>query len=860
MSETEWPSAAFIASLELLDRGQSAESLDLMRNALLDCERSGHEHRSAQCLKWIGILQADIGDLGSAEVSLRRALDLLVVFDDVELAGDCRGELGTVLADSGSLEEAIELLRDTCAVCAEIGDFESEAEYSGVLGQAYEKLELPDQARLAYQRASEYFKVAERWSEAAHCCERTGTCLMDLDDGVGARREFIVARDLFEREGDDLDVARCQYLFGLCSGTENLDEAVAELRCALSYFDSTGRIEAVGDCWEQLGDLYWDAGLVDETFDAMTRALSRHQESGRQLRSAHCHSRLGQVHANRRSVESAILSFATARDLYAEEEPVEAADIDILLGGIHEDLGRLAEAASIYMRARRTYVTLDDPVAVAVCDMHIATVRMHMGEYLSAERALIDAASVFEAASEPVLRAEALRYRATVRSTLQEMLEAESLLREALQLVEGHDVAEFETDCRQDLAILRLTTADYESAISELGQARASFADLGKHEKASLCLQQTGWAFASLGRYSEAERALIDSRANLAKNGAIAASIGSTAYLAQIYLETGRLDDSETLYVQARDAYELMGAHDRVAGIDQNLGGIYLARGDLDAAEESFERAVGQFTGLGRHSWSALCQSNLGGVVLLKGDFARASSLIDSAVTQMRTDPAHRRAIVGAERNRACAELLLGHKDRGLVYLGASRAAALELGTMLEVARCDFLSALWIVDMDSDEGLREGIDLALPAVRYLDSRRFQFTVASTRAAWTKTIALWSSYIFDWAHRLGDEELLSELVESTINAGTHVSQVSDDASKTTMDLVSPGLDLGLNIDRTQFGTAVTTMAGSLIVGAVLPMQPPPKLLMPDGRIALNQYLRSMNTRYGVVPQTSVVSVV
>lgn len=860
MADNAWPSAAFLVGLDLLDQGRTNESLGVMCQVLADCESAGNAYRIAHSLRWIGALQLELGELKSAVDSLRYALRLLVDVDDVELTADCTGMLGMALADLDDMREAVELLEATCAVCGDCGDIESEGLYSNALGEAYEKLDSFGPARRAYVRAAECFRLAEHWAEAADSSESAGSCSIEMDDSAGARDAFRAARDLYEHDGDELDAARCQFLFGLCSGLDNIVEAESELLSAIDYFGSTSHKEMEGDCWEQLGELYMAAERVDDSLTAFENALSRREETTGGMQSAYCHRQLARLHAHRQAVEPAISSFTAARNLYVDLEPAEAADIDIILGEILEDLGRLEESLVAYTRARSVRVALDNEVAVALCDMNIGTVRMHMGDHTSAERILVGASAVFSAAGEHVDHARSLRYRAAVKRELAELTEAEALLHEALRLVQGFDnVAELENDCKQDLALLLYLSTDFSGAIDELAVIRAEYVSLGVSAKADLCLQNIGAAYSSLGRYADAERALVQSRNALEKSGIYSAAAVSDAHLSQLYLETGRLEDSENAFARARHTFESMGATDRIAMLDQNLAGLHMSRGDLDAAEEAFRRAAAVFAALDQRPRSALCRCNLGAVALLKSQFSRAAHIIGEALHELRSDPAHRRTVAWAERNRACAELLLGNKNRGLVHLGAARTLALELGTMLDVAKCDYIAALWDVSDTGDDRLREGIDLALPALQYLDAQRFQFSSAGTREAWSKTVALWTSNLFDWAHRLDDETLMAELIESAINSGTHVSDSPADLTAVSMDLASSGHDI--DFGAKQLPTLdIRGRAGSLIAGAVLPMQPPPTLVMPDGRIALGAYFRAADSRYGKQARPSAVSVV
>ena len=144
----------------------------------------------------------------------------------------------------------------------------------------------------------------------------------------------------------------------------------------------------------------------------------------------------------------------------------------------------------------------------------------------------------------------------------------------------------------------------------------------------------------------------------------------------------------------------------------------------------------------------------------------------------------------------------------------------------------------------------------MPALLYLDAQRFQFASAAARRSWSTTISLWNTHVFKWAHELGDATLLTDLIESAINSGTHVSEVSVDTHAAlsevsfSSDSDAPTMDVA---------DAVAGVARTLIAGSVLPMRPPPRLSMPGGRIVLGQFLQSVDTRYGLVVRPATVNV-
>ena len=853
-SETSSLDAEMYAGVRLVEEGRARDGLHVLEQALVGCEQAGDVRRIGLCLRWVGAAHAELGSSEMSIRSLHRAIVNSSSADDVPLEADCRGLLGLVLFDSGHTEDAVEQLRQACALSESCGDIESEANCSSALAEVYEEMSCYEPARTLYQRAAELFWSVHYAADSAENRESAGLCSIDLDESEAARDDFGLACELFAREGDDFAVARCLFLLGVCSVEDDPAGAERNFKAAIEHLDGPEHADLEGDCWEQLGDLYLDAQRVEESFTAFGNALALHERTGRAVRSAHCYRQVGRLHAHRRAVGPAVESFEAARSLYVDVDPGEAVDLDIMLGRIFEDLGKYPAAIASYTRARQTSIPLDDAVVTALCDMNTGTVRMHLGDHTTARALLVGAADTFARCGARVEEAQCLRYLSSVQPSTTE--QSAELLAKSLRLIDGLGEVELELDCRQDLALVQFVRGNYERAVGEYESVREAFLGLEMHEKAGLCLQSVGMCLMSMGRYEKSERALIESRAVFVRHKIPAAVAVSDGHLGQLYLDTGRFDDSEHAFRRARQGFESVGATDRVAMINQNLGGLYLARDDLGAAELSFSRAHEQFARLGDSARSAVCQCNIGAAVFKKGQFERASSLIGRALIHLERDPDHRRLVAWAHRNRACAELMLGNCEQSLVFLGSARSMSKELDALIDVAKCDFLAALCQASVPGHDSLRAALDLALPALLYLDAQRFQFASAAARRSWSTTISLWNTHVFKWAHELGDATLLTDLIESAINSGTHVSEVSVDTHAAlsevsfSSDSDAPTMDVA---------DAVAGVARTLIAGSVLPMRPPPRLSMPGGRIVLGQFLQSVDTRYGLVVRPATVNV-
>lgn len=200
-----------------------------------------------------------------------------------------------------------------------------------------------------------------------------------------------------------------------------------------------------------------------------------------------------------------------------------------------------------------------------------------------------------------------------------------------------------------------------------------------------------------------------------------------------------------------------------------------------------------------------------------------------------------------AELNAGCHLNLGRARDRQGRHADAVDEIAIaqkkfeQLGSGLLHARSAIASALthagWA---ESPLGRDEVLDLLLPALLYLDQRRFQFSTVRARSGWKQMVAQSNRRAFELA--ADNPKLLAQLIENTINSGVHTSDTDDigvpTSPVTSTDAQAPTLD-GLG----------RSSVGSLLAGTRLPMRPPPEIVMPDGTVALGRYRQLARERFG-----------
>ncbi|MFI6165478.1 tetratricopeptide repeat protein [Nocardia sp. NPDC051052] len=379
-------------------------------------------------------------------------------------------------------------------------------------------------------------------------------------------------------------------------------------------------------------------------------------------------------------------------------------------------------------------------------------------------------------------------------------------------------------DCSHGLGVAYAGMGRYSLAEAAFEAARAAFDQLGRRQHAANSMQGLGNVFEATGRYALAEQAHRSARAVFAELGSVAGVAECDLNLGVVYESMTRYRAAELAYRRARSEFATLDRAEAVAECDQNLGIVYEIAQRYDMAGLAHRRARRVFVELGLSERAADCALNLGVVHRSSTDYRRAER-----------DFAHARAVY--------VELELPEKvawcdiNRGLSAALAARSSAPG-------------SPEW------REGLRAGLSLVVPAVLFLDAGRFQFARAQARQAWARVLGIRWSALFEWAAELGDCELVADLVEAAINSGVHVGITGHERIHAESEFARIGsaeLPIAMPLDE---HTAAHSSGGHrLVAGAILPMIAPPRLLMPDGHLALDRYADRVEALYGRIDRLS-----
>lgn len=859
------------SALDLLEAGEPDQALALLRSVLPNC--SGLTR--AECLRWIAAAESVLGADQAAAEALTHAATLLTAQPFSALTVECDQLAGRVLAELRRPGEAVPYLRAAVAGLrrlaawdtpdcddpewiAEIADSEDD------LARALTASGEHAAALPVFRAASAGFHRAGRRAEAADSRFAGAWAAVELEDATLVRDEFAAARALFEMLDAATEVGHCSYLIGsACVELGDDDQALTELRRARIELDADAERLSVADCDLEIGKLLHAVGRDAEAMTAISAAATEYAREGKREQSLECHwyltdlhIRIGLNHMRCGRMRDSLRSLLAAREaLYAVGELDKAAELDQAIGMCLDNLDREGAVAA-YARARKHYSRHGRQLDVLWCDVQIVTARIGFLELATVENTLRAACTTFEEAGDQARLAQCRRFLASAVERRSDHNEARSLLDRVYRYALTAGDEELHADCCQDLGNLLVQTGHYDEGIAQLTEASRVFDAASDLMKAAVCRERAGVAHFFQGRHAVAEDLLYEARAVFAHCDAPRWLASVEMELGLIYCDTGRFEESEHLYRRAREAFRAQGLRLDEAVAEANLGGLSLRRQDLDAATAAFTAAERIFQELNLDYSVAVCRQNLGAVATMRGDATVGRELLGAANAYFAGDPSFRWNTAATHRNLAVTETRLSHWSAARAHLAQARRLNAELGMCEDLARCDLWAAILIVQESANPDLWRALDLGLPAMLFIEAQRFQYPYAATRVAWAELNAEIRRELFRWAHRLGDASVLGDLVEISINAGVHVTEhVPESTATTHFASIIPALDADMPDSAARATAAAPPLpiggAAALIAGATLPMRPPPRLLMPDGHVALGPQLDSADQRYGTV---------
>ncbi|KAF0845286.1 tetratricopeptide repeat protein [Nocardia caishijiensis] len=762
--------------------------------------------------------------------------------------GDEHVARGIAALRAGSVGDAI---REFEAAVGTAGDeLELADRYHWLATAQYESAEF-DAATITLETALAVLADIDAAELRGRCHEGLADLALEREDAADAHHHFHAARTLLI----DIDpAAAAECLLGMSTADLGVGEhgrAEDELRRALGEFEAIDHRSGIVATLDLTAEFLTESGRTQDAVTHLYRLAHLLTEAEDHAGAAEANQRLGTLLLPAVQVDEALHALHSAKSGYLRsDEPLSAAEVALKIGEVFEDLGRFEEATANFREGARLCAAHGDPDDTLWFEVNIATVALSTGDYQTAEATLTTAAATFADldTDKGIARyAQTLRFLGALYAETSRFQLASNQYEKALALGTRVDDEEFIADCHYGLGLVATLTGRYRDGLEKLSLARATFTQLNSEQKAMLCHQSEGMCYSALGEFTAATDSLLAARTMATTYGMALQRAFTDIHLGLVLTETGRFDDAEQTLLGAREVLVSSGLADRVVETDGNIAGLYLKQGRYADAAASYRRSAAQLRARGLAAKAAVCTQNEGTALMMLGESATSAAAFDRAGAYFAADPDYRANLAVCHRSRALLAVQRQDLDIALAEFAAGRSLAVELGTTLEVAKCDFFVGVVLYDKDSS-ALSTAIDLALPAALYINSIRWQFDRATDRMSWSALYAQLQSHLFTLAVRHPDPTLLGDLIEVSLNSGTHTTAPAHALLRTT-SLAAALHDIA-GTTQTAVDARIHGGAATLVAGSALPMAPPPRLRLPDGRIALAPYFAAAANRYGL----------
>ena len=500
---------------------------------------------------------------------------------------------------------------------------------------------------------------------------------------------------------------------------------------------------------------------------------------------------------------------------------------------------------------------------------------------------------------------------ATIQRAAGNLREAEYNCHYALMRYRRLSRVEDAAACLMELGRLSLTRGELSSALGDFQEATLILERRPGSEAYVDALLLTGNVQRQLGNWVKAERTYAKARAAARQLGDFVRMADADTGQALISMESGRAGEAEQALLKLCDEYDALEFPEGKVFVFSALGDLYEHAQRHLEAESSLLNALKQVeSGQFDLSWPVTVRMRLGDFYRDRSDWSSAENhyhvahqmcldgINDRAAVETglriglifqrsgdftKAESTFERCLELARERRERAQSLLNLSDLWLETGDPRAEQAFEQGMNLlskiglhqdaaaaATKRAKALSQLQKnssqTPVEHGEDSATAIRLACHAALYLGSARLQFESSTARSQFASQVLQATSLVLQLAVEAGSARLVSELIETQINAVVHAAPASvitstaiaavmarceSDAAGTELTAVAHAF-----MSESSIQPLIAAGSSFLIAQASLPASPPPLLRMPS-REANGSWSVALSAYHSTSPYPSVL---
>ena len=499
--------------------------------------------------------------------------------------------------------------------------------------------------------------AAERFSSLAASLAREG----GIAPPTQALQQYRKALDLWEAEGEDLEVARTKHhLAATLLRAGDRQGALPWAQEALDLWNQLGSTLEKAASLHLTGHLHWVDGDFAPAEQAYLQALALRREKGRPCEVAQTLNNLGTLALGQGDVQAARPYFLEGAELCSpEEEPRTHAALLAGLGGVHWRLGELLQALDRTHEAVPFLEGLGRHRDAAQVLSNLGVYSRHLGE-----------------------SQRALDYYRRALTTLDRLGDLRSAAR-----------------ARNGLAQVYLQLGDPEASLAYLQRALVMRREVGDRRGEAVTLNSLGRAHLLLGNSQKALEFALEALDLHRQLGRRNGEAGSLELLGLVYQHLGQWSLAESALASSFEAQTELGNISRQATSLSHLGRTQLMAGHLEEAVETLGRSLVLHRQARRWVSEVSTLGDLARAEIRTGDLDRAGHHLNEAKGRLESlrleilDPGLRSSFAATQRSI----------DEGQVIL------AMEQHTMAPGQRRDH-AALALSERSRARGFLERLD------------------------------------------------------------------------------------------------------------------------------------------------------
>jgi tetratricopeptide (TPR) repeat protein/serine phosphatase RsbU (regulator of sigma subunit) len=352
------------------------------------------------------------------------------------------------------------------------------------------------------------------------------------------------------------------------------------LRAVLNYLEGRREYEAETLYFHYMYEYIWTlARQKPDTLPALVQALrSWAQKSQYPLGEGVATLGEAVVWRSQRQYNSAQSRAQTALRIFQEKERLDYEGKSYnLIGIIHQDQGRTAEALQAYQKAFTIFERIGDQQGIASCHNNIGIIHYAQGRYAEALEAFQKALTILERIGDQQGIADCYNNIGIIHNTQGRYAEALESYQKALTIRERIGDQQGIAICYNNIGIIHADQGRYAEALEALQKALTILERIGDQQGIAVSYNNIGNIHKAQGRYAEALEACQ-------KALAISERIGDQENIAVSYTNIGTLYLDQGLYPIARSYFQKALAIAQSLGLQDYLDDIYLNLAQTDSA------------------------------------------------------------------------------------------------------------------------------------------------------------------------------------------------------------------------------------------------------------------------------------